>query len=247
MAKLIEWARLTWEEARDLLSERRVAVLPIGAVEEHGPHMTLEVDTLAADALARRICEKTGAVLLPALPYGQVWSLSRFPGSLSLRTETLVAVLSDLADEVRRQGFGGLVIISGHLGNLTAMKTVARAQYESSRFPVLYLFYPGLDEASRDVLERPKSHPGIVHADELETSLILALAPHAVDMSRAVAEYPDFPIDFDVRARYWDDVCSSGVFGDATVASVEKGQRMLEVVEQRIVQLVTGCREKVMP
>jgi creatinine amidohydrolase len=158
-----------------------------------------------------------------------------------------VAVLSDLADEVRRQGFGGLVIISGHLGNLTAMKTVARAQYESSRFPVLYLFYPGLDEASRDVLERPKSHPGIVHADELETSLILALAPHAVDMSRAVAEYPDFPIDFDVRARYWDDVCSSGVFGDATVASVEKGQRMLEVVEQRIVQLVTGLQREVMP
>ena len=238
MSDLIEWASLTWQEAQDVLSEPRVAVLPIGAIEEHGPHMSLAVDTWAAEALARRVCQATGAVLLPALPFGQVWSLSRFPGSLSLRTETLVSILGDLADEVRRQGFGALVVISGHLGNVAAMKTAARAQYEAAGFPMLYLFYPGLVEAAKDVVERPTSHPGIVHADELETSLILALVPDAVDMTRAVAEYPDFPRDFDVRARYWDEVCESGVFGDATAASAEKGERMLRVVEERIVGLI---------
>lgn len=244
MADLIEWANLTWERARDLLAEPRVAVLPLGAVEEHGPHMTLSVDTLAAEELARRVCRETGAVLLPALPFGQVWSLSRFPGSLSLRTETLVAVLGDLADDVRRQGFAALVLLSGHLGNLAAMKSVARAQREATGFPVLYLFYPGLEEAARGVLERPASHPSIVHADELETSIILAVAPQAVDMSRAVAEYPDFPEDFDVRARYWDEVCRTGVFGDATAATAQKGERILDVVERRIVGIIQGLEQE---
>lgn len=245
MTDLIEWAKLTWEQARDVLSTPRVAVLPIGAIEQHGPHMTLEVDTLAAEALARRVCRATGAVLLPAVPFGQVWSLSRFPGSLSLRVETLEALLGDLADEVRRQGFGALVVLSGHLGNVSAMKAVARAQLDAAQFPVLHLFYPGLGEAARGVVERPQSHPGIVHADELETSLILALAPDAVDMKRAVAEYPDFPEDFDVRARYWDELCETGVFGDATAASAEKGRRILAGVEERIVGLIATLQAEI--
>lgn len=245
MADLIEWSKLNWLEARDLMSEPRIAVLPIGAIEEHGPHMNLGVDTRAAEELARRACRATGSVLLPALPFGQVWSLSRYPGSLSLRAETLVSVLSDIADEVRRQGFGALVVITGHLGNVAAMKTVARAQYEAAGFTVYYLFYPGLEEASDEILEAPVSHKGIVHADELETSLILSLAPEAVDMSRAVAEYPDFPEDFDVRARYWDEVCESGVFGDATVATAEKGERILRVVEERIADLIEDLKRQV--
>lgn len=241
----IEWAALTWPEARDLLGEPRVAVLPLGAVEEHGPHMVLGTDSLAAEALARRVCARTGAVLLPTLPYGQVWSLSRFPGSLSLRTETLASLVGDIAAEVRRQGFGALVVLSGHLGNLAAMKSAARAAHEASAFPVLYLFYPGLSEAAEGVLEGPVSHAGIVHADELETSLVLALAPHAVDMSRAAAEYPEYPPDFDVRPRYWDEVSESGVFGDPTLATAEKGERMLAVIEERIVGLVDAVRQEI--
>jgi creatinine amidohydrolase len=236
---VIEWATLTWLEAAEVLKSRPVALLPLGAVEEHGPHLPLGADTLAATALARRLAAATGAVLLPTLPYGQVWSLSRFPGSLSVSNGTLSALVHDVAAELARQGFRALVLLTAHLGNLTALKETARHLHEAlSHFPVLYLFYPGLQEAADGVRTSAVSHPGILHADEIETSLLLALAPEAVHMERAVAEYPVFPPDFDVRPVRWHEISTSGVFGDPTQASAEKGERLLAAVLAQATALV---------
>jgi len=235
---MIDWARLTWPEAQAAAARMPVAILPTGAIEAHGPHMTLEADNRAADALARRLAERTGAVLLPLLPYGQVWSLSRFPGSLSISNETLKALICDLGRSLAGQGFAVLAIVNGHLGNATALKEAARALYGQVPLRVLHLFYPGLHEAATGVLERPRSHPAIVHADELETSLLLDLAPECVQMEKAVAEYPEYPPDFDVTPQYWDGVCRSGVFGDATAATQAKGEHILAAVLERMVALV---------
>ena len=147
-------------------------------------------------------------------------------------------MLVDLGSALGRQGFRAVVLLSGHLGNMTAMKEAAREIFSHGGPKVYYLFYPGLSEAAADVMESRRSHPAIVHADELETSLLLALVPEAVHMERAVAEYPEYPPDFDVTPAYWDGVSPSGVFGDATAASAEKGRRILGGVLGRTAALI---------
>jgi creatinine amidohydrolase len=81
---LVRYEHLNGEEARQILTARRLAILPIGALEAHGPHLPVGTDNLLAQAIAERVAEQLGGVLLPLLPYGQVWSFQDFPGSLSV-------------------------------------------------------------------------------------------------------------------------------------------------------------------
>ena len=105
MKKPVEWARLTWEEAAEAgCSGSRLQYFPLGAIEEHGPHMTLGSDCSAADAFAARLASETECILLPTVPYGQVWSLKGFPGSLTISNETLVALLVDLCKSLGAHG-----------------------------------------------------------------------------------------------------------------------------------------------
>ncbi|GEO25202.1 creatinine amidohydrolase [Alicyclobacillus acidoterrestris] len=245
MSKVLEWGNLTWPEFVKARETTNVAILPIGAIEEHGPHLPLNTDNVAADAFSRLVCERTGAFLLPTMPFGQVWSLKRFPGSLTISNDTLKAIVRELSDSLQTQGIKGLVLISGHLGNMAALKEAAREVHESLQFPVMYLFYPDLKDASKSLMEAPTSHPSIVHADELETSILLSLQPGIVKMDRAVKEYPDYPIDFDVVPTFWDEVNKSGVFGDATLASKEKGDAIMKHVVDKASELVDQFKKAV--
>lgn len=243
MGSIREWGKLTWPEFEHMRQSVRVAILPIGAVEEHGPHLPLDTDNLTAAAFARRIAERTDTLLLPAMNYGQVWSLSRFPGSLSISNDTMRRFVCELGIGLKSQGMRALVIVSGHLGNMGFLKEAARELHAAADFTVMPLFYPGLKEASAGVLEAPMSHPGIVHADELETSLVLALAPDAARMDKAVAEYAAYPPEFEYVPMYWDEVNESGVFGDATKATKEKGELVIERVLDNAVRLVNRLTE----
>jgi creatinine amidohydrolase len=241
----IEWAKLTWEESAEAVRSHPFAILPLGAVEEHGPHMTLGSDCRAAEELAARLAAESDCILLPVLPYGQVWSLRNFPGSLTIRNETLVATLVDLCESLGSKGFRGVIGVTGHLGNMTAMKTASRKLFDSSGTPLLTLFYPGLDEIAKRVCESKRAHSAILHADEIETSLLMALAPECVDARKAVSEYPAFPPDFELRAMPWDGLSKTGVFGDATCASAEKGRAMLDFVAARAIEVIQAFKKSV--
>jgi creatinine amidohydrolase len=236
------WAALPWGELEQE-ARGRVALLPLGAIEEHGPHIALGADWHAAQELGRRVAEAAGLVLLPALPYGQVWSLSGYPGTLSVSTETLVSLVTDLASGLRLAGITGVVLLSCHLGNMSALKEAARRMYEFG-LPSLYLFYPGMSEASSSVRTTPEVSREIVHADEIETSVLLELAPQDVDMTKAVAEWPGLPEDLLSSPEQWRDFSSSGVFGDPTEASLEKGRAIMALVERRAVELIGGWRAR---
>ena len=238
MKTLIEWSRLTWEESVNAVKQHPFAILPLGAIEEHGPHMTLGADCRAAEELATRLARETECILLPSLAYGQVWSLKGFPGSLTIRHETLVSLLVDVCESLGAKGFKSVVGLTAHLGNVTAMKLAARKLFETGAVPLLTVFYPGLEEAAARVCESKRAHHSVIHADEIETSLLLELAPECVNMDKAVAEYPSFPEGFDARALPWDAVSKTGVFGDATKATAEKGRRMLEAVFGKAVAII---------
>lgn len=239
------WADLAWPEVEDAVRRHRVALLPLGAVEEHGPHLAVGTDWFAADALAERVAGAADLLLLPSLPYGQVWSLAHFPGSLTISDATLTALICELAEGLAHAGVSGLVVLSAHLGNAAAMKAAVRALADREALPALALTYPGLTEIERQIAETPRSHPTIMHADELETSIMLALAPGHVDMTRATAEYPEYPPDFDVAPIRWDTVSESGVFGDATAATAAKGEQIVDHVVATATTLIAAWRERV--
>ncbi|MCT2582294.1 creatininase family protein [Actinophytocola gossypii] len=238
----MKWAELTWEEIGDAVAARPVALLPFGAVEEHGPHLTLGADNDAADGIAERLAEAANLLLLPTVPYGQVWSLERFPGSLSVRDETLVNLVTDLADGLARNGVRGLVLMSAHLGNAAALRRATRVLAEKAGLPALHLTYPGLAEISARVRTTPESRPGIMHADEIETSILLALRPERVHLDRARPEYPYYPADFDAAPVRWDEVSTTGVFGDPTRASAETGEAVLEHVVGEATRVIEAWR-----
>jgi creatinine amidohydrolase len=179
------------------------------------------------------------------MPYGQVWSLAHFPGSLSVRDELLVGLVTDVADGLRRGGVAGLVLFTAHLGNAAALRAATRALADSGGLPALALAYPGLDQVAAAVGESPRSHPSIMHADELETSVMLSLHPEKVEMERAVAEYPEYPPDFGMAPSRWDTLSRSGVFGDATAASAEKGEKIVDHVVATACEIIDAWRGRV--
>lgn len=242
---MTRWQDLSWPEVAGVVERTPYAILPFGAIEEHGPHLPLGTDALAAGSLSARIAEAADLIELPVMPYGQVWSLEHFDGSLSVSDSTLVAMITEIAGGLERVGIKGLVLMSAHLGNAAALKKATRALEESNGLPAIALTYPGLSAVARQVRESPESHPAIMHADELETSIMLALHRDVVRMDAAVSEYPEYPAHFDVGAVRWDTVTESGIFGDATAATVEKGEAIVDHVVATAVDIITGWKKEI--
>lgn len=216
-------------DVKERIREKRVAILPIGAVEAHGPHLPLGTDNVLAERMAARLAERTDSYVLPTLPYGQVWSLRNFPGSLNVSNEALVLMLCDIGESLHRQGFGVFVILSGHLGNGTALKEAARRLYESvPQLKVYHFFYPGVKEVTARVRESSSAHGAYFHACEIETSYMLYLAEEHVDMSRAICDIPNIGEEADCTPTPWETFTTTAVLGDATLATKEKGEAILE-------------------
>ncbi|WHY77349.1 creatininase family protein [Neobacillus sp. WH10] len=232
-------------EVGEKISKSKVAILPIGAVEAHGPHLPLGTDNYLAERLAARVAEKTGAFVLPTLPYGQVWSLKNFPGSINISNESLICFIYDIGVSLYAQGFRVFAMINGHLGNAVAMKEAARRLFSQySDFKILYLFYPGVKKVTDEVRETAASHVSYFHACEIETSYMLYLAEEFVDMSQAISDIPNIPMHADVTPMPWEKFTSSAVLGDATLASKEKGEKIIEVAIENMVQLIEGAKNE---
>jgi creatinine amidohydrolase len=235
--------RLTSSEAVAALAARPVALLALGAIENHGEHLPLGTDNDLAqgvvDAVEARIPD---ALVLPPVAYGQAWSTAGFPGTLSLSVATLTGLIVDLGVSLRRQGVEVLALVNGHMGNLDAMKLAARQLYDEHDMTVLTLTYPGTSAVQEQVLEAERWHGTYFHADEMETSLMLHLAPGQVRMELAEANYPERPATFDVTPTPWTDLSDTPVIGDPRVATAEKGRAIVEAAVEAIVALIGHAR-----
>ncbi|MDN4075935.1 creatininase family protein [Fictibacillus terranigra] len=224
---------------KEKIDESQIAILPIGAVEAHGPHLPLGTDNYLAERLAEKVAARTGALVLPTLPYGQVWSLKNFPGSINITNESLIRFLFDMGISLYEQGFRLFVMLNGHLGNAVALKEAARQLY--NKFPdfrVLYLFYPGVKQVTEEVRETPTAHTTYFHACEIETSYMQYLAEEFVDMSKAISDIPHIPPSADITPIPWEMFTSSAVLGDATLATKEKGEKIIKIAIKNMVQLI---------
>jgi creatinine amidohydrolase len=231
--------RIGWQQARDHLTAGKPIILPWGAYEQHGPHLPLATDTAMAAELARRLAARFGAWLLPAIGYGETANNAGFPGTLSLSFDTVRAILLDLCAALARHGARRLIVVNGDFGNQAPLKLAARQARQQCDVSVLIVDYPGLEQAAAEVLETRPAAPGFYHADEFETSVMLAAAPDSVRMDRAAPEYPRFPPTYPALFAELDTISASGVFGDPRPASAEKGRALLDALTRQAATLIT--------
>ena len=238
---------LTWTDVRDLDKTEGVVVLPVGAVEQHGPHLPLITDTLQVtrvlDAALKRLPETVAAWTLPALPYGKSGEHAGFPGTMSLSADTLRATLFDVAAGVQKAGFRRLAFLNGHGGNASVLDAAAR-DIHAATGPTCFCIQPSFWLQPPFEVSEDEDRFGI-HAGELETSLMLALEPSLVKLERAAKHFPALPEGelrlFGAASVAWltRDWSETGVFGDATLGTAEKGRALLDNAAERLARLIT--------
>ena len=229
-------ATATWPECRDFLKRHPYAILPLGATEQHGPHLPQNTDTILAEALAKRVAEGSAGAVLPALPVGYSWVWRDYPGSLTFSFDTFRAALKDIARNMDRHGCRALMLLTTHGANPSPIKYTIRELADETEMKLLNIFYPDLTAIISDAVSIPWK-PMNFHAEEFETSLMLHLRPDLVRMDRAVREYPAYSSDYDISNLPLGALSKSGVFGDPTTATAEKGKRWLQACVERIVQI----------
>jgi creatinine amidohydrolase/Fe(II)-dependent formamide hydrolase-like protein len=243
------WAELSWPEAAGRIKDMDVALLPVGAIEQHGPHLTLDVDTWDADYLARRVasaCSQPRPLVLPTIPYGVSYHHDEFAGTLSINNDTLSRLVYDIGMSVARQGIRKLVIINGHGDNTPTLCYAAQMINRDARIFVCV----DTGETSDVDVEAIASTPNDVHAGEIETSTSLATRPHLVRMNLAKSSVPRFSSRYlnfsSSRGLPWyahtKRISESGVMGDPTKADAEKGQKMWAVMIAHLVALVEDLK-----
>ena len=239
---MLDAATASWEDVAAGIARGLVAILPVGAVEQHGPHLPLLTDTVLAAGVARRIAEGLdSALLLPAIAYGDAWTAEGWAGTLSLSPDTLRASLIDIGRGLHRMGVRGLVTVNGHFGNREPIGLAARTLSELG-LPVLHLDYPHLEALATEHMDSEPAGPGFYHADEVETSMMLALAPDSVRLDRAKPEYPDFPPLFGSEPMKLSAFNKSGVFGDPRPATAEKGEALIAGIAAESLRLIALWR-----
>jgi creatinine amidohydrolase len=220
---------------------RQVAVLPVGSFEQHGPCLPLATDTLVACAIARAIAERYPVHLLPPVTIGCSHEHADWPGTVSISSVTLHAVVRDIADSLRRSGVPALVLVNGHGGNYVLGNVVQESTAAAG--PVMALFPAAEDwESARKRAGVSTSLLTDMHAGEIETSLLLHCHP---EMVRSGYETTDFVAD-DRRHLLTTGMAAyteSGVIGRPSLASAEKGERLLAALADSFApyfDLVTG-------
>ena len=228
---------ITWENTYKELEESGIdiAVLPIGALEQHSIHLPLGQDWMSVAEVARRIAERLDAYLLPAMPYGNSQEHQDFKGTIWLQPATLAQVVKDIVAALRHHGFKRVVLVNGHGGNWILKPTVREIDLARTGIMVVWVGPEKLAPGATAGKE--------LHAGQSETSRALALFPHLVKDERvdfvpeATREYLDY-----VGVK---GVCPEGVWGEATKATAEEGQRVLEAGVDAAVEYVKETFAKI--
>ncbi len=222
-------AEMSWEQTKEYLERDNRVVLPLGSTEEHGRHLGLGTDFIEAGAIARGVGERTGVAIAPTLNYGMAHSLLNFPGTLSLRPTTLIAVLEDLLRALYRHGFRRALIVNGHGGNTPALASALHlVAPELSDFRAKTFEWWTDAESYQVVVDRLGPQKGS-HASPGETAFMLAVCPAGVHLERLTGrDAPaqatrEFVTMNNFQAKYPD-----GIIGlDPRHATAEAGQALL--------------------
>lgn len=242
---------LTWTDIQAIPDKANVVIIqPVGAIEQHGPHLPLVVDAAIGAAVVGQALEKLDPDIptyaLPTLCYGKSNEHWHFPGTITLSAQTLLAVLTEVAESFYRAGFRKLVLLNSHGGQPQVLEIAARdIHLQYADLMVFPLFIWQVPHIAKELLT-PKEQELGIHAGDAETSLMLSILPEQVKMAAAIAEYPqNLPKDSLLSlegnlpfAWVTRDLTQSGVLGDPTPATQEKGDRLLASLADSWVQVI---------
>jgi len=232
---------MNWIDFDALRKETDLVLIPFGAVEVYGPHLPMGADGFATTALAEGVAERVPAFVAPLIPVGFSASLAEFPGTLSVRPESLIAYARDLTESLIGWGCRRILFVNGHAGNVAYLNELARqleaehgvrcAQIDWWRF---------IQPLVEDITESDLLPHG--HASEFGTSVMLHLVPDSVKMDRATRTQPATSNRFPafLRPASYLAQTTNGLLGDATKGSAEKGAETMRRAIELTVEFITS-------
>jgi creatinine amidohydrolase len=237
------WENLTMPGIEALRQQTQTVILPLGSLEEHGPHLPLGTDTFHAMEVARRVDLLRPVVVAPPLFYGICRSTREHPGTVSISGDALRTMLLAVGREFYRQGMRHLVFISGHAGGTHISAILETGEQLLAELPEVRVAVVNLLDVLREVLaDRPDlvKTRGDSHAGEVETAIMMAAYPDLV-RGTAPEEWPKFPKYVLVRNKrhYWP----GGVWGNPTLATAAQGEAILEAEAERLSLVINMLEE----
>ena len=235
---------LTWKEAETALTPDAVVVIPIGAqAKEHGPHLKLRNDFTIAEYLKRRVLERSAVIVAPTLNYHYYPAFVDYPGSTTLRLETARDMAVDICRSLARFGPRRFYALNTGVSTVRALTPAVEILAAEG----ILLRFTNISTIVEDVEKKVQQQEGGTHADELETSMMLYIDPQSVDMKKAVKDYHpgESPLSRvpDPKRTY----SASGIYGDATLATREKGRVIVEAMVERLLEEIADLRKTAMP
>ena len=244
------WELNNWMDIEERLKEVDTAILPCGSIEQHGPHLPLDVDYFDSHYLAERVaeaCSSPRPFVLPAIPYGVAYHHEDFKGTISISNQSLSSMVYDIGMGLARNGISKLIILNAHGDNAP---TLLYAAQMINRDSGIFVCVESGESSDPDIY-RMIDTPNDIHAGEIETSTTLALRPELVRMDRALNETMKFGSSYldytSERGVAWyvrtKKLSRSGIMGDPTRASIEKGRKIWEIMIAHLVRFVEEIKK----
>jgi len=243
----------SWQEISEMEREDRVVLIPLGSTEQQGFHLPLGVDTYVAEKIAVDAAQKTGALVAPIIPFGYSAWFMEYPGTITLKMETLIQLIREYCESLITHGFRKFIFINGHRGNSPAIDVIAREfklHYDLTLAMVeVWAVANALAKRCESLQEKVFKHGG-----EVMTSIMMAIDPDLVDMKRAKTEYlkstkhpfeikstlgpaefQGIPVNFYEKARR---CTATGTMGDPMAANPETGKWLLSEIESFLERMI---------
>ncbi|HYM62417.1 MAG TPA: creatininase family protein [Thermoanaerobaculia bacterium] len=232
---------LSWIDAGKVLTPECVVVIPLGAAaKEHGPHLKLNNDFRIAEYLKRRVGDTADVVIAPTVSYGFYPAFLEYPGSTSLRLETMRDMIADICRSLAHYGPRRFYVINTGISTVRALKPAAEMLAREG----IVLRYTDLKTILDPVEKRIGKQEGGSHADEIETSMMLYIAPESVDMRKAVKDYHPAEGPLTRNPSGPGAYSKSGVYGGATLATRAKGKIAVEALVAGILGEIEQLRRE---
>jgi creatinine amidohydrolase len=253
---------MKWTEVEKELKETRVALIPVGATEQHGYHMTMGSDSLCANEVAARTAKKEMALVVPVIPYGISHCHMSFPGTITLRCETLAMVITDICESLYTHGIDKFIFINGHGHN---GPTIATAMDEFKKDKKVWMFavpwWIAAGKLTKELWDYTEGNLPDGHAADIECSGALAIDEGLVDQTKldrvvlgklegtqikfhksTAVTFSDFPVELATISDF-DQFTKSGLIGGCLNATKEKGEKALEAISDFLAEFIRDLKK----
>ena len=231
---------LTWQEAEKVLTPDAIVVIPIGAEsKEHGPHLKLKNDWLMAEYLKGEVLKRANVVVAPTVNYHFYPAFVEYPGSTTLRLETARDLMVDICRSLARYGPKRFYALNTGVSTMRPLRLSAELLAADG----ITFRYTDILKVNEAAEKQIRQEEGGTHAEEIETSMMLFIAPKTVDMKKAVKDYhPSGKGGLSRDPNGKGDYSASGIFGDATLATRKKGEILVHSMVEGILKEIDALR-----